>query len=54
MKPLPDDCARCMSAKDCPLASTCRRTTDTHGDRFTASTFEGGKNCSGYWPEESQ
>ena len=54
MKPLPDDCARCLSAQDCPMAPTCRRTTEPHSNRFTASTYEGGEDCSGYWPETRQ
>lgn len=51
MKPLPNDCARCMSSCGCSLASTCRRTTARAADVGPISVFPGGADCSGYWPE---
>ena len=56
MNPLPNDCARCISDANCPLAATCRRTTGARGDApyVVMQYFPGGDDCYGYWPEDGK
>jgi hypothetical protein len=56
MRYLPNDCAACMSAKGCPLASSCRRAIGHHPEAThgVMQGFPGGDDCSGYWPDEAR
>jgi len=53
--PLPNDCWRCMSADECPLADMCRRNSAVPEGAYRSVGMMGtpGSDCADFWPEEA-